>query len=82
MHSFAVPLFDSVGSVSGGLAVASPRSRVTPEHTRVVLSGLARAGRELTELPALFTVTLSLTSPLTVTVGYATSDGTAPAGSD
>ncbi len=50
VHSFAVPLFDSVGACSGGLAVASPRSRVTSEHTRVVLSGLARAGRELTEL--------------------------------
>lgn len=50
VHSFAVPLFDSVGACSGGLAVASPRSRVTPDHARVVLSGLAKAGRELTEL--------------------------------
>lgn len=50
VHSFAVPLFDSVGACSGGLAVASPRSRVTPEQTRLVLAELTRAGRELTEL--------------------------------
>lgn len=50
VHSFAVPLFDSVGAVSGGLAVASPRSRVTPEQTHLTLAELARAGRELTGL--------------------------------
>jgi|JI10StandDraft_1071094.scaffolds.fasta_scaffold298949_2 DNA-binding IclR family transcriptional regulator len=50
VHSFAVPLFDSAGLPMGGLAVASPRSRVTPEQSRVTLAALTSAGRELTEL--------------------------------
>jgi DNA-binding IclR family transcriptional regulator len=50
VHSFAVPLFDSAGLPMGGLAVASPRSRVTIEQSRVTLAALTRAGRELTEL--------------------------------
>ncbi|HMS96416.1 MAG TPA: IclR family transcriptional regulator, partial [Tabrizicola sp.] len=40
VHSFAVPLFDSVGACNGGLAVASPHSRVSPEKTRVILTAL------------------------------------------
>jgi DNA-binding IclR family transcriptional regulator len=46
--SFGMPIFDRHGIANAAIAVALPRSRVTPDKTSQILAALGQASRELT----------------------------------
>lgn len=48
VYGIAMPLFGPDGYACGALAVATPASRVTPDHERAILAALAPAAREAT----------------------------------
>lgn len=50
VHSFAVPLFDSAACCIGTLAVACPRSRVSPELRKLVRRELIQAAQQITQI--------------------------------
>jgi IclR family transcriptional regulator, acetate operon repressor len=50
VRSVAVPLFDATGTCTGAIGIAAPAARVTPALHAQMVSGLMRAGREITAL--------------------------------
>ena len=50
VHSLAVPLFDALGRCSGGLAVAAPGARMTPQAQALITPALIRAGATITTI--------------------------------
>lgn len=48
VYGIAVPIFDAEGFATGALAVATPASRVSPEHERGILAALGPAAAEAT----------------------------------
>ncbi|MCX8509332.1 MAG: IclR family transcriptional regulator C-terminal domain-containing protein, partial [Rhodobacteraceae bacterium] len=50
VHSLAVPLFDTLGRCTGGLAVAAPKGRMTETLRTHIRAALTRAGQDITSL--------------------------------
>lgn len=64
VFGIAAPLFDARGFATGALAVASPSSRVTPEHIAMITAALIPAAKEATrglggQIPANYRPSLS-----------------------
>jgi IclR family transcriptional regulator, acetate operon repressor len=50
VRSVAVPLFDATGACTGAIGIAAPAARVTPALHAQMVTGLMRAGSEITTL--------------------------------
>ncbi|MCB1395031.1 MAG: IclR family transcriptional regulator [Rhodobacteraceae bacterium] len=48
VFGIAVPIFGADGFASGALAVATPTSRISPDHTAMILAALDPAARDVT----------------------------------